>query len=128
MKPNGTQVVRAFTQKDFIWYNDDGMILALDEVLHNRSIAAQVGHHYEIQKNRMNDQIVTQNRDKGFSKLCAMEASIDIIELAMKCGAKDPEDIFQTDEGRFAYLTGDMITKHYKYVTQLVFHQYQQMS
>ena len=67
VKPNGTQRVRAFTLKDFIRYHDDGIISALEEVLHTRSVSAQVGHHYKIQKNRMNNQIVTQNRDKDLS-------------------------------------------------------------
>ena len=124
VKPNGTHVVRTFTTKDYIWYNDNGMIVALEEVLQKRLVAAQVCHHYEIQKNRMNNQIVTQNRDTNFPKLCAVEASIEILKLAMSCGEKDPEDplwVFQTVEGTFAYLTGDMITKYYRYVTQMVF-------
>ena len=33
VKPNGTHVVRAFMMKHFIWFNDDGMIVALEEVL-----------------------------------------------------------------------------------------------
>ena len=80
-------MVRAFTMKDFIWYNDDGMIVALGAVLQNRLVAAQVGHHYEIQKIRTNNQIVTQNRDTHFPKRCAVEASIKIVKLAMTCGA-----------------------------------------
>ena len=30
VKPNCTHVVKAFTMKDFIWYDDDGMIVALE--------------------------------------------------------------------------------------------------
>ena len=50
-----------------------------------------------------------------------METSIDIVELAMKYGAKDPEDplcVFQPDRGTFAYLTREIFTKYYRYVTQ----------
>ena len=111
-KPDGTQVVRAFTLKDFIWYDEDGMIVSLDTVLSNRLLAAQMGHHYEIQKNRMNNQIVKQNWDKDCPQLCAIGSSLDIVELAMKCGAK---------EGTTVYLTGNMITKYYRHITQLVF-------
>ena len=74
--------------KDFIWYGNNGIIVALEEVLQNRLVAAQVGHHYEIQKNRMNNQIVTQNRNTHFPKCCAVEASIEILKLAMSCGEK----------------------------------------
>ena len=124
VKPDGTQVMRAFTLKDFIWYDEDGMIVSLDTVLSNRLLAAQVGHHYEIQKNRMNNQIMTQNRDKNCPHLYAVEVSLDIVQLAMKCGAMDPYDplcLFQSDEGTTVYLTGNMITKYYRHVTQLIF-------
>jgi hypothetical protein len=49
-----------------------------------------------------------------------VEASNKNVELAIKYGAKDPEDplcMFQTDKGTFAYLTGDMMTKYYIYAT-----------
>ena len=44
VKPNGTHVVRTLTTKDYIWYNDNGMIVALEEVLQKRLVAVQVGH------------------------------------------------------------------------------------
>ena len=47
-----------------------------------RGLAEQTGQQYEIQQNRMNDQIVTQNRDRECPKLCAVELSNDIIVLA----------------------------------------------
>ena len=78
VKPDGTKVVRAFCLKDFIWYDVDGMIIQLSDALKNRKLAEQVGQHYEIQKNRMNNQIVTQNHDTTFPTLCPVEASIDI--------------------------------------------------
>ena len=67
---------------------------------------------------------MTQNRDKDCLQLCAVEASLDIVELTMKCGAKDLDDslcLFQSDEGTTVYLAGDVITKYYRHVTQLVF-------
>ena len=85
-------MTRAFMMKDFTWYEDDWMIVALEEILQNRQVPAQVGHHHDIQKNRTNNQIVTQNSDTNFPKCCTVEASIKIVKLAMKCGAKDSED------------------------------------
>ena len=41
-----------------------------------------------------------------------------------RLGAQHPEDplgVFQTDSGDTVYLTGDMITKYYRYVTKIVF-------
>ena len=124
IKPDGTRVVRSFCLKDFIWYDEDGMIISLAEVLADRELAVQVGHHYEIQKNRQNNQIVTQNRDTAYPSLCTVEASIDIVELAMQCGSNGPSDplcVFQSEDGSNVYLTGDMITKYYRHVTQMVF-------
>ena len=59
VKPDGTKVVRSFCLKDFIWYDEDGMIISLTRVLPARELAAQVGHYYEIQKSCQNNQIVT---------------------------------------------------------------------
>ena len=53
-----------------------------------------------------------------------MEASIDIVELAIQCGSNRPDDplcVFQSEDGSTVYLTGDMITKYYRHVTQMVF-------
>ena len=102
VKPDGTKVVRAFCLKDFVWYDENGMIISLTKVLANRELAAQVGHHYEIQKNRMNNQIVSQNCDTAYPTLCAVETSIAIVELAMQCGSTQPNDplcVFQSEEG-----------------------------
>ena len=44
--------------------------------------------------------------------------------LARNLGAKNPDDplcLFQTEDGSAQFLTGDMITKYYHYVTKLVF-------
>ena len=81
-------------------------------------------NNHRLQKNKMNNQIMKLNRDNTFPKLCAVEDSIQIVKLAMECGTKDPADslwLFQTDEGTVAYLTGDMMTKYYRYVLQLGF-------
>ena len=50
VKPDGTKVVRSFCLKDFIWYDEDKMIISLSNVLADRELATQVGHHCEIQK------------------------------------------------------------------------------
>ena len=75
-------------------------------------------------KNGMNRQIVAQNPDHDCAKLCPVELSVDIILLAKHLWAKDPDNplcLFQTEDGSTEFLTGDMITKYYCYVTTLVF-------
>ena len=124
VKPNGDLVVRAFTVRNFIFYDVDGLKMQLARVLQDRALADAVGQQYDVQKNRMNNQIITQTRDRKTPALCPVEISIDIVEVAQELGAvkdEDPLCVFQNEEGDVCYLTGDMVTKYYRYVTQLVF-------
>ena len=89
MTPNGERVTRALTMNIFIYYDNDRMIVSTDDVIKDRDLAEQVGQQYDIQKNRMNGQIVTQNRDRECPKLCPVELSIDIILLARNLGGGD---------------------------------------
>ena len=83
--------MRSLCLKDFILYDEDGMIISLIKVLADRESAAQVGHHHEIQKkNRQNNQIVTQNHDTAYPSLCAVESSIGIVELVIRYGSNQP--------------------------------------
>ena len=50
--------------------------------------------------------------------------SIIIIELTAECGARMPDDpmcMYQMETGEVAFLTGAMITVHYRYVVNMVF-------
>ena len=72
----------------------------------------------------MNNQIVKHNRDLLTTHLCPVNIALDIVELVTPLGAQHPQDplcVFQTDSGDTVYLTGDMITKYYRYVTRIVF-------
>jgi hypothetical protein len=73
VKPDGTKVVRTFCLRDFISYDEDGMIISLTRVLVDRNLESQVGRHYEIQKKHTNSQIVTQHCDTAYPSLCAVE-------------------------------------------------------
>ena len=59
------------------------MIISLTRVSADMELAVQVGHHYGINKTRQNNQIVIQTRDTAYLSLCAVEYSIDIVELAL---------------------------------------------
>ena len=58
-------------------------------IIKDRDLAKQTGKECEIQKNRMNGQIVTQNRDHECPKLFAVELPIDIIALAKNIRSKE---------------------------------------
>ena len=122
--PDGTLIARAFTIKNFIFFDEDEMRLALHEVLRNRTLAMSLGTEYDVQKNRMNNQVITFNREPTTPAFCPVEIGIDIVELAIALGAKDDSDplcLFRTETGDVEYITGDMVTKYFRFVTQLVF-------
>ena len=79
---NGAHVVRAFTLKIFLFYGVDGIIIAYKEVLVDRYLAIQTAQQYDIQNNRMNNQIVKQNKDLLITHLCPVDIANDIVELA----------------------------------------------
>lgn len=125
VKPNGDLVVRAFTVKNFIFFDKDGIRTTVQDVRQEeRSLFQSVGQQYDVQKNRMNNQIITQTRDHKSPELCPVEISLDIVEVAFALGQQEDDDplcVFENEEGDVLYLTGDMITKYYRYVTQMVF-------
>ena len=110
--------------KDSLWYDANGMIIFLNRVLANRNLASQVGHHHEIHKNLMNNEMVSQKCANTYPSLCAKYRSIAIVELAMQCGSKQPDNlccVYQSDDEPNVFLTGDMITEYYHHVTLMVF-------
>jgi hypothetical protein len=124
VKPNGELIVRAFTLSNFIFYDVDGMPVDRQACLNDRSLAQQLGQQYDIQKNRMNGQIITVHREPAFPPFCPVELGLDIVEMAMALGAKRPEDplcLYRTSKGDIKFLTGDMITRYYRFVTKMVF-------
>ena len=124
VKPNGELIVCAFTLSNFIFYDVDGMPVDRQACLNNRSLAQQLGQQYDIQKNRMNGQIITVHREPAFPPFCPVELGLDIVEMAMALGAKGPEDplcLYRTSKGDIKFLTGDMITRYYRFVTKMVF-------
>ena len=82
VNPNNLKVVWAFTLKNFIFYNEDGMIADADDVLEDKDLLEQTGQECKIQKNRTNGQIMMQNCDHDCPELCPVELVIDIVVLA----------------------------------------------
>ena len=68
--------------------------------------------------------MITFNRESDTPGFCPVEVGLNIVEMAMALGAKDDADplcLYRTETGDVEYITGDMITKYYRFVTQLVF-------
>ena len=58
--PNGTAVVRAFTVKNFIFFDEDACKVM--RPLQQRDLNERIGTEYDLQKNRMNGQIISYAR------------------------------------------------------------------
>jgi len=122
--PDGTLIARAFTMKNFIFFDEDEMRLALSKALHDRKSVHSLGTEYDVQKNRMNNQVITFNRESDTPGFCPVEVGLNIVEMAMALGAKDDADplcLYRTETSDVEYITGDMITKYYRFVIQLFF-------
>lgn len=122
--PCGTRVVRAFTLKNFIFYDSDGSRIPTTTALESPDMVHRVGTEYDIQKNRMNGQIIVYNREPRFPQLCPVLLSISIVKLAVDLGASRPDDplcLYRTEFGDVQYLTGEIITRYLRYATKLAF-------
>lgn len=120
IKPDGTKVIRAFTRRNFIFYDSDGA--RISDILSSREDAADIGHRYEVQKNRMNGQVIKYHRVPNYPQYCAVELGISIVERAHNLGQglDDPLCVYQDSKGRKRYLTGTDVTKYYRFIAQLV--------
>lgn len=123
VKPNDEKIVRAFTVKNFRFYDRDGIRLISSVALSNRNSVNKVGTEYDIQKNRCNGQEVTYTRQDRFSDFCPVEISLDIVDSAKKLGYTnelDPLCVYRKN-GEVYYLTDDLVTEYYRKVTKMVF-------
>ena len=70
--PDGTKVVRAFTVKNFIFYDvDEGRIA---RPLMKRDLTQNLGTEYDVQKNCMNGQVINFARlAEIYRKFCPVE-------------------------------------------------------
>jgi hypothetical protein len=126
VKPDGTHVVRAFTLKNFIFHDIHSSRIPWRQALLSPQTVHKISTEYDIQKNRVNGQIISFVREPRFPALCPVSISLDIVRLAADLGAShslDPLCVYRTTSGNVQYLTGSSITAYYRYVTKLVFPQ-----
>jgi len=111
--PNGTTVVRAFTLKNFIFYTADNERLTGQQALDRHDDIVRFATEYDIQKNRVNGQLIMFAREDRFPDFCPVRLALSIVRLATDLGASAPEDplcLYRTDLGDVQYLTGEAIT------------------
>lgn len=124
VKPDGTHIVRAFTLKNFIFHDSHSSRIPWQQALLSPQTVQKVSTEYDIQKNRVNGQLISFVREPRFPALCPVEIALAIIRLATDIGASqclDPLCVYRNTTGTVQYLTGASITAYYRYVTKLVF-------
>ena len=121
--PDGTYIVRAFTVKNFIFYDDRGN--PVKNPLKARRRCAVGATEYDVQKNRMNGQIISYKRlqkGRGHRHYCPVENMLDILARAQMLGkteAEDPLCVYHDDKKKVVFLTGDDMTSYYRFVMRL---------
>lgn len=124
IKPDGTQVVRAFTLTNFIFHDMHSSRITWTQALATPAIVHKISTEYDIQKNRVNGQLISFVREPRFQSMCPVCISLSILRLAVELGASsstDPLCVYRSESGTVQYLTGTSITAYYRYVTKLVF-------
>lgn len=120
VKPDGTCVVRAFTVKNFIFYNTGDVIL--EKPLRNRVGVNKLGTQYDVQKNRMNGQIVCVVRLLDYPDYDPVDCGLNIVARASHLGFTDPDDplcVYKKGD-KVYYLTGEDITAYFRFIAKLV--------
>ena len=119
--PDGTQVVRAFTFKNFIMYNKNDV--RMKNPLKQRRSIRKLGIEYDVQKNRCNGQIIAYLRLPTQPIWCPVELALNILARAQILGFDEPEDplcVYRDEDGDVMYITGTEVTAYYCFVTKLV--------
>ena len=119
--PDGTHIVRAFTVKNFVLYDKDG--LRMSRPLARRRHVRKLGIEYDVQKNRCNGQIIAYLRLPEVSVWCPVERALSVLTRAQVLGLRDPEDplcVYRDDGGVVQFVTGSDVTAYYRFVTKLV--------
>ena len=122
--PAGNRVARAFTLKNFIFYSNSDVVVTWNEALRAPDSVARIATEYDIQKNRVNGQLITFSREDRYPDFCPVRLALSIVQLAIDLGASRPTDplcLYKNNNGIIQYLTGESITQYYRYVTRLVF-------
>ena len=62
--PDGTLVVRAFTLKNFVFFDEDTIRMDIQVSLAERERVYSLGMVYDVRKNRINNQMISFNGEK----------------------------------------------------------------
>jgi hypothetical protein len=110
--PSGKTVIKAFTAKDFIFYDEKERII---KNLNNDSLhqALFVKITWRIQKNRQNGQSITLTAEIDRPKICLVRSAMQLVLRAKRLNqpVDMPLVVYKTKKGKVIYLTGNKIAK-----------------
>ena len=121
--PDGTCIARAFVIRNFIFYDARDVIIY--SPLADRKRVHKLGQQFDIQKNRMNGQIISVGRlptQPEYKDFDPVENGLNLLERCNTLGFTDPDTPLCTykEEDKILYLTGDDITKYFRFIARLV--------
>ena len=114
--------MRAFTNRNFIFYDKDGAILSAPFERPRVNIDG-LGTLYDVQKNRMNNQIIKFICVIDYPTYCPVESGLNIKTRANVLGKTGPEDplcVYEGKNGIILYLTGTDMTDYFRLILRLV--------
>ena len=116
VKPDSTLIVQAFCFRNLIFKTKDGNIIK--RVLLRKNLAFEVSVQFDIQKNRMDEQIIWFQRDNTYPNYCPVRISLNLLWRAQTLGqgADDPLYVYQDKAGTKCYLTGQEVTHYFRSV------------
>ena len=120
--PDGTEIVRAFTNSDFLFYDKDS--IAMEAPLRNRRKIKIGGQRYKVQKNRMNGQVITQKCCPEYPEYCSPTNMLEIVSRAEMLGYAEPNDplcVYQNKKGDVRFLTGQSMTDYYRTIALSIY-------
>lgn len=118
--PDGL-VMRAFSVDNILFKDSHGMPISTESALASPESVVQAGTRYDIQKNRVNGQVLWYHKDILNPDYCPVMRALSLVRRAVQLGQlpSDPLCVYIKNDKR-VYLTDKVVTEYYRTVTQRV--------
>lgn len=119
VKPDGSYVVRAFTLSNISFRDKEAA--TIHHPLQNEDACDEIGTEYDIQKNRVNGQVVFFRREDKYPAFCPVRRGLSLVRRAVDLGQEShqPLCVYRDAKGKH-YLTRKDITQYYRFVVKLI--------
>ena len=99
VKPDGSLVTRSFTVSNFLFRDEDEILIKYPLI--KRASVCNLGTLYEMQKNRMNGQVLWYQREPRFPDYCPVCLGLNLVWRAGVLGqtGDDPLCVYRDEKG-----------------------------